>query len=218
MIFHVCTIAQNPKYRIENHLFSEIAFNDQMYSNLEVNPWQSDPGKEVVQDNGKQLSMNNGEIEPVAIEPVGIELVEKQNIFARDNLRQRLKWREIALILAFGSMIILAIVGGVIASQKRHSTQSWVPNVNVPQLRNIAALSFASNSINMTRVYFQDDEGQIVEAANSHVANDSGWNMAVLGFGAKNWSALAAAVSRPGFPLVSPFSHVLECVLMFLGD
>lgn len=191
-----------------------------MYSTLEVNHWWSDQDKQVVPDDGKQLSINRGIVplatesfapEPIATEsfapePVATEPVAEQNILAGNSDRPYLSWKEMVLISAFVSMIILTVViGGVVGSEKRPSTQFLVPYS--PQIRDIAALSFTFNSTNMTRVYFQDDEGQIVEAAHSHSANNTGWNLTNLGFGARNWSALAAAVSRPDFPLVSHVSY-----------
>lgn len=164
-----------------------------------------DVGKQVVQDDGKQiLSTDNGQIEPVLIGSVVIEKPDAPN----DQIKppRYLRRREIALILALSSLIILAIViGGVLGSKKRLATKLTVPYS--PGHRNIAALSFAPNSINQTRVYFQNDEGHIVEASNS--ANTS-WSIKIIGDGARNSSALAAAVSRPGFPLVSHVSNIRE--------
>lgn len=73
------------------------------------------------------------------------------------------------------------------------------PNI-APLNRNIAAVSFVNNAVNATRIYYQDNTGQLWEARKT--ARDDNWNTHALGFSAKNGSALAAAVSRPGFPLV----------------
>lgn len=70
--------------------------------------------------------------------------------------------------------------------------------------RNIAALSFLDKSINNTRVYFQDNAGQITEAATN--ANKITWEHRPIGVGGKNGSAIAVAVSRPGYPRVNHVS------------
>ena len=107
--------------------------------------------------------------------------------------------------------ILAAVLGGVFGS--RHTSSATVssdrlsnssvmsPSARPPQ-RSIAALSFALNSVNNTRIYFQDDVGQIMEAANS--AANTTWSVNRTGVSGKNGSAIAAAVSRPDFPLVSP--------------
>ena len=107
--------------------------------------------------------------------------------------------------------ILAAVLGGVFGS--RHTSSATVspdrlsnssvmsPSARPPQ-RSIAALSFALNSVNNTRIYFQDDVGQIMEAANS--AANTTWSINRTGVSGKNGSAIAAAVSRPDFPLVSP--------------
>lgn len=105
--------------------------------------------------------------------------------------------------------ILVAVLGGVLGSRhKRSATASLTspsnssatfPSATPPQ-RNIAALSFTSESVNNTRV------GQIMEAANS--ADHMAWSINRTGFGGKNGSAIAAAVSRPAFPLVSQVSSM----------
>ena len=183
-----------------------------MYSTLEAIPQESDLGKQVVEDDGKQKVVNSGEIEPVAIE----KFYAQHEANEQHRPRQRLRWREIALISVLGSLVILAVViGGVLGSRSRH-TDSGKEMMNPPsQNRNIAALSFVSDSINNTRIYFQDDGGQIMEAVNPTTkGNNVSWSVNGLGFNATNGSAFAAAVSRPGFPFVSHVLHVLEFVLI----
>ena len=121
----------------------------------------------------------------------------------------RRKW--ILFVGAVGLIAVLAAVLGEVlgprntssatVSPNRLSNSSFMsPSARPPQ-RKIAALSFAFNSVNNTRIYFQDNMGQIMEAANS--AANSTWSIRRIGIGGKNGSAIAAAVSRPGFPLVS---------------
>lgn len=100
--------------------------------------------------------------------------------------------------MALGLVIILVVVlGGIFGSRHKPSSISSTLTIQ----RNIAAVSFASNSVNNTRVYYQDDMGRIMEAASS--ANNANWTDNPIGSTGKNSSALAAAVSRPGFLLVS---------------
>lgn len=133
---------------------------DLTYSTLEIIPRETDLNKQVVYDDGKQKLVNSGEIEPIA------NRMSDAKEMNDDRIRPRRRWRrrEIALISAFASMIILAIVvRGVLGSSRR----SNISTTAVVRNRNIAALSFASNSIINTRVYFQNDSEQIIEAANS---------------------------------------------------
>lgn len=120
------------------------------------------------------------------------------------------KW--ILFVGAVGLIAVLAAVLGAVFGL-RHTSSATVspdhlsnssiisPSTRPPQ-RNIAALSFALNSVNNTRIYFQDDMGHIMEAANS--AANTTWSINRTGISGKNGSAIAAAVSRPDFPLVSP--------------
>ncbi len=64
----------------------------------------------------------------------------------------------------------------------------------------IAALSSASNDVNNTHVYYQDESGEVMEGVTSGIK--TAWRINKTGIGGKNGSAVAAAVSRPGFPLV----------------
>ena len=128
--------------------------------------------------------------------------------------------RKIRILLggAVGLIVIIALVLGLVLglrhkhsgtiSENSSSNSSAVPAPapTSPPQRNIAAVSFASGSVNTTRVYFQDNVGQIMEAANT--ANDTTWNINGTGIVGKNGSAIAAAVSRPEFPLVSHISHM----------
>jgi hypothetical protein len=124
--------------------------------------------------------------------------------FPQQQSRGRRKWILIGggVLLA---VILAALVGGIVGSRRAKtasastSTQSSGSGVALRQ-RAIAAVSFASNKINNTRLYYQDDAGKIFEAASS--ANGALWTTSSVGSAATSNSALAAAVSRPGFPLV----------------
>ncbi len=195
------------------------AGGDQAYSTLEAVPHQpvyqtyrqekrlpTDLGKQVASDDRKQYIVVGGGVNGV-----------NGDFYAHDigghhvqvHQPSRRKW--ILFVGAVGLIAILAaVLGGVFGlrdtssatvSPKRLSNSSAVsPSARPPQ-RNIAALSFSLNSVNNTRIYFQDDVGQIMEAATS--AANTTWSINRTGIGGKNGSAIAAAVSRPDFPPVS---------------
>ncbi|KAI9697603.1 MAG: hypothetical protein M1836_004553 [Candelina mexicana] len=123
------------------------------------------------------------------------------------------RWRLIWIaVLVLVIVIVGAVIGGIEGSKSRRTrTASSLPTSTGPSYpsttspsptasrRSIAALSFVSSSVNNTRVYFQDNTGQLVEAAKS--LENTAWSINGTGIGAKNGSAIAAAVSQPSFPL-----------------
>ena len=211
--------------------FTMSASGDRAYSTLEAIPQQhvdqtyrhqkplpTDPGKQVAPESGKQVTLDDGK-QHIG-DSIGIEVAAKEDFYAHDLGGQhaeayrpsRRKW--MLFVGAVGLIAILAaVLGGVIGSRHKSSAtasltgslnSSATPPPTTPPQRNIAAISFASKSVNNSRVYFQDNVGQIMEAANS--ADNGTWSIKKTGIGAKNGSAIAAAVSRPGFPLVSHVS------------
>lgn len=178
---------------------------DQAHSTLEV-ALPSDPGKQVAPEHGKQ-HINDSDLEPIPKEDF-----DGQDIHIRDIPVQRLSARRRIIFYGIvGSILILgAVLGGVLGS--RHKSSGTVSSTNpsnssaappsvTPIQRNIAAVSFISNSANNTRLYFQDDAGQIIEASNSE--SNLTWSINKIGVDGKNGSVIAAAVSRPSLPLVS---------------
>ena len=167
----------------------------------------TDSMKEVVPDDNKQFALNTGGLEVVAYEPPppGSE-VHSYNA----QVHQPMKKKRFQVIGLLALVIILAAVLGSVlgsrhtasttaASPKPPSNSSATPSVSKPGQRNIAALSFPTKTENNTRVYFQDNEGQIMEAVN--LASNGTWRLSKTGYSGKNGSAIAAAVSPPGFPL-----------------
>ena len=168
-------------------------------------------GKQVALDDSKQHTVNDN----------GLELVSQKESFAHSygdhpvQVHRPSSKRRMLLGGAIGLIIVLAVVLGIVFGLKhKHSARTSLispsnssaeppstPPHDSPPQHNIAALSFVSNSVNNTRVYFQDNVGQILEAANS--ADNMTWNINRTGITGKNGSAIAAAVSRPGFPFVS---------------
>lgn len=179
---------------------------DQAHSTLEV-ALQSDPGKQVAPDFGKQRIGNRSELELAPKEDSDRHEIDIRHNKSRRPLARRrvIAWGTLGLILILG-----AVLGGVLGSRHRKSVSSLnspsnsttTPLPVTPIHRNIAAVSFTLNSTNITRVYFQDDVGQIIEASNSE-SNNKTWSINKTGINGKNGSIIAAAVSPPRFPLVS---------------
>ena len=199
-------------------------------------PLPTDLGKQVVPHEGKQVSLDDDKHH--IVDDGGIQSVATGDSYADDrsdhhiqlHRRSRKKW--ILSGGAVGLIVIIAVVLGLVFGlrHKRSGTTPMTgpPNSSAtsapappisspptsPPQRNIAALSFASDSVNNTRVYFQDNVGQIMEAAKS--ATDTQWSIIGTGTIGKNGSAIAAAVSRPDFPLVSHVPYTNEVLQMFL--
>ncbi|MCJ1429344.1 hypothetical protein MMC29_007257, partial [Sticta canariensis] len=202
---------------------------DQAYSTLEAVSQQHlpfdqeekqcaiDANKQPVLDGDKQWigSEVNGEFKAALQENIDRQNTQVHHVRAqRLSARKWIKWGGvIGLILL---IILGAVLGGVLGSRHKSSvtasltspSNSSAPSPSVtPIQRNIAAVSFTSNSANTSRVYFQDDEGQIIEA--SSLEPDMTWSISKIGIGGKNGSAIAAAVSLPSGPL--------EISLFYLG-
>ena len=178
-------------------------------------------GKQVVPLEEKQVSLDDGKQ----------HMVKSWGDY-HVNFHQPAKKTRILLGGAVGLIVIIAIILGLVFGlrHKRSGTISVTGSSNSsaapapapprissptsPPQRNIAAVSFASESVNNTRVYFQDNGGQIMEAANT--ANDTKWSINGTGIIGKNGSAIAAAVSRPEFPLVSHVSYTNGFILISL--
>ena len=202
---------------------------DGPYSALEVVPHQyvhqmnqqhippppPDLGKQVVPLEEKQVSLDDGK-----------QHIVKYGGDHHVNFHRPSRKTRILLGGAVGLIVIIAIVLGLVFGlrHKRSGTISVTSSSNSSAVpapasptsspeRNIAALSFASEYVNNTRVYFQDNVGQIMEAANS--AKDTKWSINGTGIVGKNGSAIAAAVSRPEFPLVSHISYMSGILQIF---
>lgn len=129
---------------------------------------------------------------------------------------QRRKWLVIA---GFVLLIVIAaaVVGGVLGTKKSGTSTSSVsstttstsptssptstPSANIFHYTgSIAAASFAWDTTGGTRVYYQDTRGELIEASTQ---DNNTWKNTKLGVFPTNGSALAAAVSRPGYDTVS---------------
>lgn len=210
----------------ENQEYSTLEpVSDEGYSTLEpLSQQREDPGKQVIPeyDSRPALSDGRGELDTKNDKYL-------QEINGRRFPAQRFnKWKWILGGGVTGLVVILAaVLGGILGSRHKHSSRdtsngpsnsSNESSSALPTQRNIAAVSFTSKHINNTRVYFQDKSGQIIEARNS--ADNTTWSTHKTRIRGKNESAIAAAVSRPGFPLVwliCPFSQRFD-VNVLLGD
>ena len=179
-----------------------------------MKPLPTDLGKQVVPHEEKQPGSD----------PTGKEVVETvandgsgAPFTGSPRVQNRQSKKKIWIALVVLAMVIFATVfGGVYGSKRKSSSitpttrpsnlSTTAPSTGSPR-RNIAALSFAWNSVNNTRLYFQDNAGQINEAANS--ASNTTWIIRKTGVSGKNRSAIAAAVSRPNFPQVSTILSTL---------
>ncbi|KAJ8067294.1 hypothetical protein OCU04_004652 [Sclerotinia nivalis] len=86
------------------------------------------------------------------------------------------------------------------------NTASSVSSTVAPFQRNVAAISYASNNVNNSRVYYQDNQGHILESHNN--ASSEIWSTSHI-VTAKNGSSFAAAVTMPannfvGCPPIPP--------------
>lgn len=178
------------------------------------NPLPTDFGKQVVPHEGKQVFLNNDGPETVT---EGVSYAHNDGDPDVQGHRPggplRKKWVLFGGVV--GLIIVLAVVlGSVFGSRHKHpatnsftspsyssAQSSSAPTTSPPAPpleHNIAALSFASNSVNNTRVYFQDKVGQIVEAASS--ADNTTWTIGRTGIIGKNGSAIAAQYHAQGSP------------------
>ena len=194
--------------------------SDKTYSSLEavMQPTRRpDSEKQVVPDDGKQCVVNSEATEAES----NRWYVGNQTI--RHHQRWRKKW--ILCIGAFTLIIILAaVLGGLFGSRSNQSpkaspsslssssarataspaasttaTTQSSPNTSsdTSTQRKIAAFSFPWGTNNNTRMYFQDNERQILEAGNPEA--NSTWGFRALGVSGKNRTVLAAAVSDLAF-------------------
>ena len=173
-----------------------------------------DAGMQVVPDNNKQITLGTEGLEMVANEISFAPDVHSYNASVHPynasvhpynaSVHHPIKRKKFQVIGLLALVVTLAaVLGGVLgsraASAERHLNSLATPSTSRPAQRSIAALSFTTKAENNTRVYFQDNEGQILEAANS--ASNHTWKISKTGCFGRNGSALAAAVSPPGFPL-----------------
>ncbi|PQE04903.1 hypothetical protein CJF30_00004683 [Rutstroemia sp. NJR-2017a BBW] len=84
-----------------------------------------------------------------------------------------------------------------------------------PFQRNVAALSYAVDWVNITKVYYQDNQGKILESAN--LATSSTWTTSEV-VTAQNGSSFAAAVSMPDNDFVRSELDITEITVIYLDN
>lgn len=203
--------------RSQDHSMLEIMTNPRF---THENPPLQDPGMQVLSSDEKQVNFQKTGLEVVLKEQDPSQYPAKSDARFHRPRQPRRKWLLCAGIAAL-LIVLAAVLGGVFGSRARNKSPSGSSSTSSPpgssstsspfisstasntmqSQHNIAAFSFAVNSVDNTRVYYQDNSGEIIEAANS--AKNSTWINTRLGFFAQNGSAIAAAVSRPGFTHVS---------------
>ncbi len=172
--------------------------------------------KQVVPDAGKQIVISRDGLEATPYSDTLLPPIGGRSILPNNSSKSS-KRRWIALGGTLGLLMVLAaVLGGVLGSRHKSSTPPPLQlNTNLfasivlarSSQRNIVAFIYALNSINNIYVYFQDNAGQIMEASIS--ANNTAWGINGTNVIAKNGSAIAATVSRPGAPLGEP-SHSMS--------
>ncbi|KAF8852319.1 hypothetical protein BDZ45DRAFT_695169 [Acephala macrosclerotiorum] len=169
-------------------------------------PLPAESGKQVIsEDGGKQVVVPYSDIEVNAQHQPTQKNLEPP-VVENERPRRSRKWLWIggAVLLV---VILAAVLGGVLglrqtqksSSPASTSTANATSSNNIITSHRIAATAYGSNSINNTRVYYLADDGALTEAASS--TSNTTWGFTKLGYPEKNDSVLAAAVSRPNFPL-----------------
>lgn len=123
------------------------------------------------------------------------------------------------------SMVTLAsptVSTSTTISQSLSTAQGTVvatPSSNV--IRNIAAVSYTSDFVNITKIYYSNNSGQLIEAttSNASLSTTPTWTKNMLNYTTNNGSAIAAAVSRPGLePMVMIYpSFCISLSILYLG-
>ena len=153
-----------------------------------------EPGKELPPATEKEFAKDPAGLEAAASEHES----DSKSLAAHPHRRKRHTIIKYTIIGAI--VVITAVLGGVLGWRRQHAETATAALLPMPT-RGIAAMSNPRRSANETRVYLQDDTGQIVEAFNT--AGVPVWNLGVTGLQAKKDSAIAAAIAPPGSSLVS---------------
>jgi len=181
----------------------------QQYSTLEVVNSNPIPKKPPPEDLGKQVVTENG-----------IEALDQpQQPFNSEKIpfhrRRKRLWIIASIVILV--VILAAVLGGVLGSRKpkkadSNSSPSTTPSPSpIPKTqanliqRKIAAISYPVNNANTTRLYYQDTNGTLVEGVQT--SSSAEWNFTSIRNTNSNCTALAAAVTRPGFTAVSSFTR-----------
>ncbi|MCJ1467254.1 hypothetical protein MMC07_005878 [Pseudocyphellaria aurata] len=184
--------------RDQAHSILEPVTQQPQYQAEQLDPLTNVPEKQVAIDEGKQCIEDKG----------GLEVAPKEDFDRRKSVvhgvpGQRFSARRRKILCGWAGLTIIlgASLGGLFLLGRflgaRHKNSATV--AVTPTQRNIAAVSFTSTSDSYTRVYFQDDVGQIIQASTS--GDNLAWSINKTGFNGKNGSVIAAAVSHSDSPL-----------------
>ncbi|MCJ1470234.1 hypothetical protein MMC07_008879 [Pseudocyphellaria aurata] len=172
----------------------ELVAQQPQYQAEQLEPLTNDPEKQVAIDGGKQCVEDKGGLEVAPNDDFANddfnEDFDRRKIAIHGVSAQRLtaRSRKILCGLAGLTIILGAILGGVLGTRHKNSATVAV----TPPQRNIAAVSYTTDSTNHTRVYFQNDVGQIMDATYS--GNELTGSINGTGFYGKNGSVIAATV------------------------
>lgn len=163
-------------------------------------------------------------IAPLIKQPVSTEKEAVESAESGQGRRKPWKWYilagVIALVVVIAAVVggivasqkkntatVNEVSGGVASSKSSSPTSSALGNSPTSTntgssasstvasfQRNVAAVSYESNSANNTRVYYQDNQGNILEAHSN--ASSEKWSTSQI-VTAKNGSSFAAAVTMP---------------------
>jgi hypothetical protein len=171
----------------------------------------ADLGKQVVTDNaGKEVIKPYSDgIEPTSNQQYSTATKDYHEplVDEQQHPKRSRKWWWIGGVILL-LVILGAVLGGVFGTRKSSKSSSSTPvsNSTTPSnatlVYNIAALALESGTVENTRVYYQDNAGMLIEAAQS---NSNSWEFTKIELLEKKNSPLAATVSRPGFPMVRYF-------------
>ncbi|MCJ1463707.1 hypothetical protein MMC07_002316 [Pseudocyphellaria aurata] len=186
-------------HSILEHVTKQPQYQAEQFETLTNDPEKQQ--KQVAIDGGKECIEDKGGLEVAPNEHFANddfnEDFDRRKIVVHGVPGQRLPARSRKLLCGLAGLTIIlgAILGGVLGTRHKNSATVSV----TPIQRNIAAVSYTTNHTNHTRVYFQNEVGQIIEASNSEL-NET-WSVKMTGFGGKNGSVIAAAVLHQDIPL-----------------
>ena len=185
----------------------QVVGNEGMQFAPDLTGMEATIGSETVINDGYGALSTGSHLQAKAIRPAKLMRTPDFGSRTIQAKRWRLIWLTIVILILVA--VLASVLGGVLGTRhiKSHSAPELQPSntsISLPSTRpfqrRITAFSYPENSNTGTRVYVQDDTGQLIEAANSAV--NTTWGIKKTGIDGKNGSAIAAAASRPKYPLV----------------
>lgn len=190
------------------------------YSTLELDTSRSATARSPHDQEGLQVAQDHGKVYVPSSSPTynysqdPEPLVNKDFSHAQHTAPpvQRPWWKKKRFFVTAIVLLVLIAIGlgvglGVALSSSDDSSGDISPPTDPESAsaalmrRNIAAASVQDGSTNRTWVFYQSNDGKIMRSGATSL--NGPFTTDETGASAKNHSALAAAVSRPGLPLVS---------------